>query len=241
VDFGALPGIVPRARAAFRAQDPLGGASGTPTGPAVLGGLEQMRAHLAANPGRRGALIVISDGAPTLCEPLAAEAIAQPITMARQMIPGIPTFLIGVFTAEDIAAGTRLVVDRLASAGGTTAFVLNPMEDITRRLQDAFNQIRTLAVPCEFSIPTPPSGAIDYGRVNVNVQGASAMGAGDVPYVGTAARCDATRGGWYYDMDPAAGGRPTRVVLCERTCRGLQNDENAKVALRFGCKTQTID
>jgi hypothetical protein len=239
VPFGLLPGAAAMFTTAFAGQDPMNGASGTPTGPAVAGAIDQMRAHLAASAGRRGAVILVTDGEPTLCDPLTADAIAAPIAAARQLTPSVPTFVVGVFTAEDLTRGAGTVAERLAMAGGTMAFVIDPMQDLTRRLQDAFNQIRSLTVACEFTIPQPRSGMLDYGRVNVHVSGTNRDQ--DIPYVGSAARCDPTRGGWYYDVDPATGGRPSRVVVCDTTCKALQNDAAAKVDLRYGCKTVVIE
>jgi hypothetical protein len=75
--------------------------------------------------------------------------------------------------------------------------------------------------------------------VNVHWQGASANE--DLLYVGSAARCDLARGGWYFDVDPATGGIPTRVVVCPASCNKFKTDPAARVELRFGCKTRTID
>ena len=49
------------------------------------------------------------------------------------------------------------------------------------------------------------------------------------------------RGGWYYDVDPASGGNPTRVVVCDNTCKAFTADANTKVDLVFGCKTVVIN
>jgi hypothetical protein len=54
--------------------------------------------------------------------------------------------------------------------------------------------------------------------------------------VGSVDRCDPTRGGWYYDVDPAAG-TPTKVLLCEATCKKTKATPDLSLELRFGCKT----
>jgi hypothetical protein len=240
VPFGLLPAVAPALMTAVAGKDPRAATtSGTPTGPAVVGALEQLSAHVAASPGHRGALVLITDGEPTLCTPLLPEEIAGPVQAARQAAPSIATFVIGVFTPEDLAGGARAVTDRLAAAGGTDAFVIMPAEDLTRRLQEAFNQIRTLTIPCAFRIPTPRSGTVDYAKVNVHVTRAAADE--DLPYVQTEARCHPTRGGWYYDADPATGGSPTQVIMCPASCKSLEGDEMAKVDLRFGCRTRGVD
>ena len=233
---------------AIGATDPMRNA-GTPTGVAVVAGLDVMRSRTARSGGRRAALVVVTDGEPTKCLPgdppsgaartaAIREAVIQPVAEARQSSPAISVFAVGVFSQKDIAMGFSSVVTDLATAAGTTPFVVAANRDLTRLLVDAFNQIRTLAVPCEYTIPQPQQGTLDYGLVNVHLQ--SATKDEDIPYVASAGRCDAARGGWYYDADPATGGKPTRVVLCESACKGLQNDPRSKVDLRFGCKTRII-
>jgi hypothetical protein len=240
VPFAALPQGEPRLAGAFGAQDPRAAmTSGTPTGPAIAGAVDQLAAQVGASPGHRGALVVVTDGEPTLCDPVAADSIAVPVASARQASPPVSTFAIGVFTAEDLARGAGDVIERLAVAGGTRPLIIDPTTDLTARLQEAFNQIRTLAVPCAFAIPQPRAGAVDYGQVNVHVTGTSRDE--DLPYVADATRCDPTRGGWYYDSDPATGGTPTRVQVCEASCKALEGDETAKVDLRFGCKTLIVN
>jgi hypothetical protein len=49
------------------------------------------------------------------------------------------------------------------------------------------------------------------------------------------------RGGWYYDADPATGGTPTRIIVCEATCKKWKGDAMASVDLRVGCRTRVID
>jgi hypothetical protein len=59
--------------------------------------------------------------------------------------------------------------------------------------------------------------------------------------VASPARCDAVRGGWYYDVDPATGGNPTRISTCEATCRRFKTDTASEVSLTFGCATRVIE
>jgi hypothetical protein len=76
--------------------------------------------------------------------------------------------------------------------------------------------------------------------MKVNLHVSAQGGERDVPYVGGADRCDPTRGGWYYDVDPATGGKPTRVIACEATCRGFKTEAASQVSLTFGCATAVI-
>ena len=120
--------------------------------------------------------------------------------------------------------------------------VLKQARDIlAERLTETLAEIRGRALPCEFTIPAPAAGAgtIDYGMVNLGFQGAA--GSTDVLYAGSMDRCDPVDGGWYYDVDPATGQQPTRVVVCPATCAKFKSEPSATVNLRFGCKTRVID
>ena len=248
VPFGQLPANLGLVTTAMGATDPTRN-SGTPTGVVVSAALDVLRAQVALSPGRKAALVLVTDGEPTQCLPgnplpgppraaVIAETVVRPVTLARQATPAIAVFAVGVFSQKDVAIGSSGVVTDLATAGGTNPFVIAANRDLTRVLQEAFNQIRSLTVPCEYILPQPEQSVLDYGKVNVHLQ--SATRDEDIPYVARADRCDPARGGWYYDADPAFGGQPTRVVLCQSACKGLQDDPRSKVDLRFGCKARII-
>jgi hypothetical protein len=212
---------------------------GTPLGPAVRGGIAPLRAHLMANPGRRVAIVLVSDGLPDgFCGGNFAEQIVDNVGEARTAMPSIPTYVIGVFAPSEIPRA-QPVLNQLATAGGTgMPFILMTSADLGQRFQEALNQIRGTALACEFTIPAS-MGAIDYTRVNVRWRGGSSQE--DLLYVGSADRCDPTRGGWYFDVDPATGGTPKRVLICPASCAKFKSDAAAKVEVRFGCKTRTVD
>ena len=236
VAIAALPANEPALTRALTAQRPVGG---TPLGPAMRGGIAQLRAHVMANPGRRVALVLVSDGLPDgFCSRNFADFITEEVAGARMATPSIPSYVIGVFSPAEIPRA-QPVLNQLATAGGTgQPFILMTSSDLGQRFQEALNQIRGTALACEFTIPAS-MGAIDYTRVNVRWKGATSQE--DLLYVGSAARCDPTRGGWYFDVDPATGGVPKRVLICEASCQKFKTDAAAKVELRFGCKTRAID
>jgi hypothetical protein len=187
-------------------------------------------------------LIVATDGVPSNCGDLGGAgtpeaSILAALAGAFATSPAISTYAIGVFAPGEDPAGP-MFVNSIATAGGTgMAFVLDPTKDLTQELLDALAQIRGSALPCSFTIPPPRSGAIDFGKVNVHSQ--SSGGQTDVPYVGSAAKCDPTRGGWYYDVDPAAGD-PTQVIVCDATCAAFKAEQDGQVEIGFGCKTRVI-
>jgi hypothetical protein len=210
----------------------------TPMGPAVQGALNQLRRHRAANPTHRVALVLATDGVPSTCTPTDARALGALVSAAVMETPSIATYAIGVYDSTLRDRG-RPLLEAVATAGGTgTPFVLNSDPDLARTFQDALDKIRGASLPCEYVIPAP-SGPVDFGKVNVRLQAAAGTGQ-DIPYVGSATRCDPMRGGWYYDVDPTMAA-PTQVVTCPATCDRLKAEPNAKVNLVFGCRTQVID
>jgi hypothetical protein len=212
---------------------------GTPMRVAVSGSLKQLTAHLAKNPGRKAALVLTSDGFPT-CSPdteHGIDTIVELVKAARAGALAIPTYVVGVFTTEEIGLA-QLALDKVAFAGGTSrAFVVTANDDLAKQLQAALDAIRgAAALSCQFKIPSTRGDGIDFGNVKVAFNPTSGARE-DLRYVRTLANCDSSRGGWYYDVDPAAG-TPTSVHVCPASCEKFQRDATAKVDLVFGCSTQ---
>jgi hypothetical protein len=220
---------------AIQDKDPVGH---TPTLAAVQGALTHLRQHLGANPTHKAALVLFTDGLPLGCTNNSSFTIGQAIGAAFMGTPSISTYALGVFSGTQ-AVTAKSTLDGWARQGGTTeSVVLSPTEMLTQRFLDTLNQIRGTALACDFSIPMPQMGSLDYSKVNVRATGAA--GPRDLLYVGSAARCNPTTGGWYYDVDPAMG-KPTRVLICPASCQALQMDSSLRVDLVFGCATQVID
>jgi hypothetical protein len=185
------------------------------------------------------ALILATDGVPSNCG-TGGDPVTNVETQLRMARMGnISTYAIGTFAPAEGPAGPD-AVNRFAAAGGTgTAYVLNPGSDLTQTLLTALNKIRGAALPCEFTIPTPKMGMLDYGKVNVHYRGGTVDE--DILYVGRADKCDPMKGGWYYDTDPVAG-KPTRVVLCAVSCGRINGDNGGgRIDLGYGCKTRVIE
>jgi hypothetical protein len=234
VAFATLPGAAAGLNASLTARKPDGR---TPTGPALSGALQAARTRAAAAPDHKVAVVLVTDGLPTECSPLDIPAIAALASAGAAGTPAIPTFVIGVFGPDEAAtAGPNL--DALAAAGGTgRAVIIDTSQDVTKALQTALNGIRTTAVACTFKIPPATTGAIDYRKVNVQVTGAGGA-MSTVGYVAGKASCDPTRGGWYYDVDPATGQTPTTIIACDATCTALA--AAVRVDIVLGCQTIVI-
>lgn len=235
VEVAALPGAAVAVLNAIAANRPAG-ISSTPTWPALQGVVNQARARAAANPGRKVAVLFATDGLPSgRCEPRDIPSIVRVAREAFAGPPSVPVFVVGVFADGDATARSNL--DQVAAAGGTRAsFITGTGTDTARRLGEALDAIRTTTIACSYQVPAPAGMdvAVDFARVNVEFT--SAAGRSTVPYVGGAAACSATRGGWHYDVDPTRG-RPTQVILCPETCRVINQVQGASIDLRIGCQT----
>ena len=210
----------------------------TPMAEAVVGTLTHLRARAAAMPGRRGALILATDGLPGGCSDRDIPLVGDAIWTAHNTAPDVPTYVIGVLDDADLAGGTSALAELARAGGSGEPFILAPNTDLTQRLLAALARIRGAALPCAYAIPRERAGAIDFGKVNVAWKIGGAFQ--NLPYVARADRCDPTRGGWYYDADPAAG-TPSQILLCPASCARLKSDAVTEVELRFGCKTVVIE
>jgi Mg-chelatase subunit ChlD len=232
VPITALPGGAAAFVGALNAKSPNGN---TPTSAALQGAINSAKAFATANPGHTAVAILATDGIPTQCD----TNIANIKAIAAAGVAGTPsvkTYVIGVFaTAEQAVAKPNL--DQIAQGGGTTAAqIVTANATAAAAFTQAMNTIRGTALPCEFVLPVPEAGTPDYAKVNVQYT-ATSGGAQVFPYGASAAGCDPTKGGWYYDKDPAAGGKPTKVTLCPASCTVVKGDPTGKIDIVQGCKT----
>jgi hypothetical protein len=239
VPIGPLPLVAPALLRVIAATTPNGG---TPMAQAVQGTLGFLRGYTATHPTHHVALVLATDGVPSFCGDLGGAATPQDAVLASlgtayRMTPPIPTYAIGVYDAVDGPAGP-MTVNQIAAVGGTgMAFVLAPTNNLADQLLAALNQIRGSALPCAFTIPAPKGGTIDFAKVNVHFGGAG--GARDIPYVGSAGKCDPLLGGWYYNVDPTVAV-PTQVLVCDKTCATFKADPTGIVQIGFGCNAYVI-
>jgi hypothetical protein len=231
VAIADLPGVRPAVEMALAGIVPQGS---TPTTPAVQGALTALRARAMASADRKPVLVLATDGLPTSCLANTVDTAVAQLSGAQMGTPPVSTYVIGVFSPAQLAK-SRPALERMATAGGTGApFVLMTGADLSQRFLDAINQIRGAALGCEFTIPRPTQGTLDFAQVNVRLKDGAATQ--DLTYVESMDRCDAARGGWYYDVKPTAG-TPARVLLCPTTCTQVKMTAGVSIDLRFGCKT----
>jgi hypothetical protein len=174
-------------------------------------------------------VVFATDGDPTECSPQDPAAIAQFAAHGLTGSPSIKTYVIGMQGA------TTANLDQWAAAGGTTAAydASDPSKFIT-----ALNAIRGAALACEYLVPVPAEGELDFGLVNVDFKANGETTA--LVQVPNAASCDPQAGGWYYD-DPQA---PKHIEICGATCEAFKAASQVpgadpEVDVLLGCKTVT--
>jgi hypothetical protein len=234
VDIAPLPGVASAITTSMNARSPDGL---TPTAPALSGAIQRAKTYATANPGHTVITVLATDGFPTECTPQDIPTIAASAAAGVSSSPSVKTFVIGVFTqAEQQQATTNL--NQIAAAGGTNqAFIINTSQNVAQQFLAALNQIRGASLPCEYTLPVPASGTPDYSAVNV--QFTSGMNSAVIGYARSQGMCDPTRGGWYYDVDPASG-TPTKVILCPASCTAVKSDPNGRIDIVQGCATTPI-
>ncbi len=235
VSIAALPGNATALKNAINAKMPDGA---TPTSASLQGAIGYAQTHAQANPNNAVFVLLVTDGVPTRCD-TDINNIGQIASQGANGNPNVKTFVIGVFGPGD-AMGTANA-NAIAQAGGTdTAYIVDPSAgNVSQQFFDALEKIRGQQLSCEFLIPKPPPGEqLNYNQVNVeftNGQG----GTTTIPFVGSAASCDAQNGGWYYDTDPLVSP-PTKISLCPTSCGMVEADPAGAVDYKLGCGTVTV-
>jgi hypothetical protein len=233
--IAALPGAVTGLLASIDAQLPSGR---TPTAPALSGAIAEASAWAKAHPDHRVVTVLATDGLPTECAPLDIGQVAALAKTGVAATPSISTFVIGVFGPDDVLQGAPDNLNQIAVQGGTkSAFIVDTQKDVTMQFLNALDAIRGSRLACQFLIPAPANAqTIDYYG-HVNVQFTTGGKESGVLFVKNEAGCDATSGGWYYDVDPAAGD-PKRIIACPASCTQFEAaPEGSSVGIALGCTT----
>ena len=203
----------------------------TPTGPALTAALDLAKAYALEHVDRSVVVVLATDGLPTTCAPSDTKALAL---LAKAALEG-PAHVRTLVVASRSLDGTDLSgFESIARAGGTErSLVIDPHADFAGQLTSALTTAAAREVACDLAIPEPPVGAhLDYDAVNV------VLDAGDdrviLPRVSGPASC-ATRGGWYYDIDPADGA-PQRLNMCKSSCERADSSATG-LRVELGCKS----
>jgi hypothetical protein len=226
VPIGTLPGVAQTIVDSLAMHAPVGA---TPTYPALQAGYDYTKMWAANHPDHKTILVLATDGDPTTCDATTnnVQTIASNlVTPANSGGQPILTFVIGV--------GASLTsLNAIAQAGGTTQALIvdtgsaDPGGDFLAAMKKIG---ASPALGCQYTIPAPSSGQIDYTKVNVQL-----TPDGGTPTVlrkvGNKAGCSPTDGGWYYDNNTA----PTQIILCDSTCTAINNGTSVQVDVVLGC------
>jgi len=216
VPVAELPGNAAALQMALAARLP---GPGTATEPAVRGALAFAKQRASENPDRKQVVLLVTDGQPASCG-ATVESTAAAAAEGLMSEPSIPMYVLGLGNIDGL--------NQMAVAGGTgQAFVVSdPMQ--VQAVVDAMNQIRGLALPCEYRVPTPTTGSFDKMRVNLNwtQNGSTTV----VPFVGDPAGCEGAAMGWHYDNADA----PLQLVACPQTCDAFKAT-GGDVSVTLGC------
>jgi hypothetical protein len=163
VEIAPLPGNAASIVNALRAHSPT---TFTPTAPALKGAIEHMKGWAPAHPGRRPAVVLVTDGYPTECTPQAIAEIAQIAAEGYSSTPRVLTYVVGL-----VSGGSLDNMNGIAAAGGTghARAVIGP--DVASQLEGAMLDIATTPActpsangcgagcgPIEFRAGHDPSG-----------------------------------------------------------------------------------
>ncbi|HEX5100135.1 MAG TPA: vWA domain-containing protein, partial [Polyangiaceae bacterium] len=205
---------------------------GTPTLPALNGGIKLAQKIAGEHPGAKTVVVLVTDGEPGFfvdgqvvagCTDNDVAHVAAVAADALAGTPSIQTYVVGIGPSLD-------ALQAIAQAGGTEQATIMSDADpknTSKLFHDTLAAIRTETFSCDFPLPkAPPGQTLD----SVNVAFESSAGT-----EATIPRNDACSpgGGWHYDVPNA----PTKVVLCEDSCAEIQGDTKGQLSVVFGCAT----
>jgi Mg-chelatase subunit ChlD len=230
VEIDLLPAVGPKISASLDAHSPT---TDTPTAPALKGALTHAHDWNVTHPTHKVVVVLATDGLPSSCSPTDIPTIASYADAAFKAGASVRTYVIGVLADADISSGADANLDAISKAGnGGPAFIVKTGSDVTKDFQAALDKIRGATLACEYEVPK--GMGVDYNKVNIAVTlgGKTSI----IPYVGSAAKCDPATGGWYYDTDPLKS-TPTKIIMCDTSCKALKADSMGKIDIQVGCAT----
>ncbi len=228
VPFDVLPQNAGPISAAIGQETPDG--VNTPIYPALGGAILSAMGEAKSRPGEAGAVLLVTDGEPTgpapTCGGVNPEDPAEIAKLAQtgaSSSPAVRTFVIG------LPGVSSQIANQIALAGGTQQAFLVAGTNIQADFQNALNQVRGNALPCDYQLPAKLADkSFAYDKVNVDY---TKLGTQNSEVVPQSAGCAGE--GWRYD-DPK---NPQRILLCDATCSRIKKDAGGKVEIRLGCDT----
>ncbi len=209
VELGLLPDNASAISAAMQKHQPT---AFTPTAPALAGALAHMKTWASDHPNRFAAVVLVTDGYATECDPRDVVDIAVIARNAFETEPQVHTAVVGLNFGP---GGSNL--DPIAQAGGTNKAILIDGGDIESEFIGAMLDLPYAPMPdCGFALPSAPTGqTLDLSTLSVTFTSFHTMVQAELPKLGALADCDLNMGeGWFLDSPT----NPGRIMLCPGTC-----------------------
>jgi hypothetical protein len=227
VPIGMLPAVGPDIiDAVDTVADQLGGL--TPTLPALQGAIQYAAADQQTS-GRETVVLLVTDGQPTQCQdPISIAEIADEAARGLEQ-DSVMTFVVG------LGAGL-FNLHRIAQSGGTGSAYLIEGGDAAEQFRQAIMNITTTPLSCEFDIPEPIDGTLEFNPDEVQMVYYPANGAPEeIPRLGTGANCgNSPNGGWFYNSTT----NPETIHICACNCNRLGA---GRIEVRMGCVPRVFD
>jgi hypothetical protein len=209
VELGMLPDNASAISAAMQKHQPSGF---EPTAAALTGAIAHMKSWASDHPNRYAAVVLVTDGFPTECDPKDIVDIAAIARNAFETEPKVHTFVVGLNFGPD---GSNL--HPIAQAGGTYEAVLIDGDDVGSRFVSAMLDLSYTPMPgCRFALPSAPTGqAIDLSTLSVTFTSFTTQVQTQLPRLGALADCDLNMNDGFF-LDPPMN--PEQIALCPGTC-----------------------
>jgi hypothetical protein len=223
---------------------------GTPTLPAIVGGIKYARKLVTEQPGSEAIVVLVTDGEPAVnnidpdtgaavpyddCAPTGIALkntiadIATYVDGALRGTPSIKTYVIGIGDTKSLSSLQTIAT---AGTGNPADFLLIDPTDPTatrQKILDKLTAIQPKTISCNVKLPTTKEG-FDANNVNVNFVHAN----GKVDELSRSDNCPGA--GWRYDNPDT----PKYIELCKTSCDAIQSDLDGSLKILLGCPTRVI-
>lgn len=215
---------------------------GTPTLPAVIGGIKYAKKLLNDHPGSEAIVVLVTDGEPAIYNSATGKTetdCAPPGITLTNTNGDISDYIVGAadptsatpVVTHVIGIGDVTTMQGVFTAKGIDFIVVSPTDPAATRttILEKLKAIQPKTIACKVALPTTTDG-FDKSKVNVNF----VHGGGSVDEFSRSDDC--TKPGWRYDNATT----PKYIELCPATCTAVQQDLTGSVKIILGCPTRVI-
>jgi hypothetical protein len=228
IELGVLPGNAAALVSSVQAHQPT---AFRPTGPALKGAVDHMKAWASTHPGHALVVVLVTSGFANECDSQQVADLAAIAKSGFETIPTVRTFVVGLNLGT---AGALL--NEVAAAGGSGTPYLIDGSDVSTPMDEALLGPTGLQLACTFDVPRMEDGsAPDPKLIQLLFTPRKTQISEEIPrLVGGAAACASHDDrGWYFDSETS----PKQIMLCPGTCRA---EVTGLVDVVYGCSATTI-